>query len=431
MGNLVFQSTPLPGIAAGTPVTDGSGEHILVTHNVDRLEGYLSVFLVSNLQAGTPLAPVFSEGYSSQESSVNGTMSISRPFSPIGFYHSPLAGWYDGGVNNTNDVFLFAWDTARTASSIGNADGQVFVFQFPVGYANDGQGLSFAPMGSRTDFHAITPPVLTNQGLSMYWTITRATTDCYIGELGFDRTFFSRGRTGRATFDRAERPAPAFQAPRAPVTLSSDPVQPMVYGVGANAQIWSATFNYGSTTVASTPDLISSRLMITQDDQFLIYGTRASLSPEGGALYMVPVNNLGQARWSVEVSGGVLGDIALNGRGTIVYVGDVLGQISAYQFGENLAATEAPTFAPTPDNATPAPTTAEPTISMAPTGESDYPSMVPNASPVMGPPNTDGSTSAPVSDPDTPPVDEPTSSASSKIVTLIFGLTSTLLAFLL
>lgn len=464
MGMQIFQSTPLPGIAAGTPVTNKFGDHILVTHNVDRLEGYLSVFLVSNVQAGAPLAPVFSEKYGSLESGANGTANVERPFSPIGYYHSPVGGWYDGGSDNVNDIFFFAWDTSNNASSIEETDGQVFVFQFPLNYTNDGQGLGFVPMGSRTDFHAMTAPVLTNKGLSMYWAVTKATTDCYLGTEGLDRTFFSRGRTGRATFDRAVKPFPAYQSPRASPTLSSDPVMPMVYGVGASNQIWSMDYNYATQNVAATADIISARLMITQDDQYLLYATQAVLSTEAG-IYMVPTDNLGQVEWTVNITGGVYGDIALNKRGTVVYAADIIGQISAYQFGDNQMPTATPTIAPTrvsvstPPGTTTTPGTATvvPTASMGPTitayptsVESDVTTMVPTAAisggatTAPGPTTTEtGTTSAPTvalapgttrapaaATPVLPPVLEPTSSSASS-VTLIFGVALSLLAFLL
>jgi hypothetical protein len=431
-GALIFQSASLQGIAAGTPVTDSDGAHILVTHNVDALEGYLSIFSVAALQPGAPLEPIFSENYASQESGANGTVAVARPFSPIGFYHNPTAGWYDGGANNTNDVFFFAWDTPRTATAIAETDGQVFVFQFPMEYIGDGQGLGFAPMGSRTDFHTTTGPVLTNGGLSMYWTVSKATTDCYLGEAPLARTYFSRGRTGRATFDRADRPAPAYQGPRAQVTLSSDPVQPMVYGVGAAPQIWSMSYDYSNMNVATTPDLVSSRLMLTQDQQFIIYATQATVSTDGG-VHMVPVSNLGQLEWTVNVTGGVYGDIALNGRGTIVYAADVLGQISAFQFGENLAATPAPTLAPTSDNTlvptmgddgesdvpTPAFGTVEPTPSGS--GPDDGDSPAPSAP-------SDGTTVPPATGPSVPP---PVGESSASTPMAILGMASMLLAYVL
>ena len=430
-GALVFQSDSLQGIAAGTPVTSSDGSHILLTHNVDALEGYLSI-----LSAGTP-APIFSENYSSPESGANGTTAVTRPFSPIGYYHNPTAGWYDGGANNTNDIFFFAWDTPKTSTSIESTDGQVFVLQFPMDYAGDGQGLAFAPMGSRTDFHAITGPVLTNGGLSMYWTVSKATTDCYLGEAPLARTYFSRGRTGRATFDRAEKPAPAYQAPRAQVTLSSDPVQPTVYGVGAAAQIWSMAFDYSNMAVATTPDLVSSRLMLTQDEQYIIYATQATVSTDGG-IYMVSAGNLGTTEWTANVTGGVYGDIALNGRGTIVYAADVLGQISAYQFGENLAATPAPTLAPTIFGS-PAPT--GPTESDEPTPfGSDPPSLVsPPGGPEMGLPTVSpapNTPSVPTPTGDIPPgtapsVPSPTSSANSQLAALVVGMVSMVLVFTL
>jgi hypothetical protein len=226
-GGVIFESTALPGVGAGSPVTNFKGDHILLTHNVDRIKGYLSILFTGALVPGTPLEPVFSGTY--EPTDANGTI-IERPFSPIGSYLNPILGYYDAGLTNTNDFFMFAWDTPRTATGINDGDGQKFAVQFPSDYLNNGQGLSFFPLGDPTDFHSQTPPVLTNSGLSYYWSVTKSLQDCVVGVEGLARFQFDRNkRTNRYALSRAIKPYEAYQGSRSPPTLSSNPVQPTVY----------------------------------------------------------------------------------------------------------------------------------------------------------------------------------------------------------
>jgi hypothetical protein len=254
---------------------------------------------------------------------------VERPFSPIGYFHNPPEGWYDGGEGNANDVFIFAWDTPRTADSITNGDGQMFVSQFP--RTNEEGCLSFEPMGSTTDWHTTTAPVLTNQGRSMYWSVTKANVITYVGVEGLDRTKFSRVTTASVpddVLDRGTRPFPPYQVARTSPTLSSDPAEPTVYGVGPSAQLWrmNYVFDPNDITVTLTTDLVSAKVLLSKDEAYVLYATQAYSQASGG-LFMVQADGL-QAMWNVDVLGGVQGDIAINAAGSVVYVANPSGERS-------------------------------------------------------------------------------------------------------
>ena len=407
-GQEIFQTVQIPGVAAGTPVTDFDGSHILVTHNEDRLKGHLSIFFVGALQPGTPLEPAFTGQY--QEIDANGTIT-EKPFSPIGYFYNPAEGYYTGGEDNTNDFFMFAWDTPRTTTVIDPDEGQIFGVQFPTDYLFDGQGLGFFTLGNRTDFHSPTAPAITNFGRSWYWSVTKANQYCLVGTEGLDRNRFDRNRvTTRVPLERAQNPFPRFQAGRATPTLNSDPSEPTVFGVGAAPQLWSMDFEYSenSRNIETTTDIVSAKVLITPRDDFILYATKALTTP--GSLYMVNTNNLNEA-WSVSAPGGVDGDMAMDKDGTMVFLANPAGELTAYQIGEDFTPSASPTIAPTPRAPTMSPTTPLP---------SDVPSALPSSGPTMGPtasqmPST--ATKAPTASPSAVPTATPTAAPTEMPVT--------------
>lgn len=345
-GAEIFQSVPLTGVVAGTPVTDYVGSHILVTHNQDRLNGYLSIFFLGNFSAGEPLGPVFSGIY--QDVLDDGTV-IQKPFSPIGYFHNPAEGYYTGGEDNRNDMFLFCWDTPRGAATVGENDGRIFAVQFPKDYAYDGNGLTFFPLGNTTDFQSPNPPVLSNAGRSYYWAVTKSSQDVVVGVEGLDRFRFDRNRrTNRVGFERAEFPFPAYAAARTPPTLSSDPNEPAVFGVGFT-QIWRMNYNYSETSriIQPTTDIVSARVLLSPQEDSLWYATQAFATT--GRLHMLSADTLEEV-WSVTINGGVDGDMVMSLGGTVLYLATPSGELFAFQVADILEApiTRAPADTTTP-----------------------------------------------------------------------------------
>jgi hypothetical protein len=364
-GSQLFSSTPLEGIGAGSPVTSFDGRHIYLTLNsVGKTIGHFNILDITLLEqdpinAGTflPLSPIF-----------NATNDL-NPFSPIGIFHKPDEGYYDGenGINNRNDVLIWAFDTAGNSNVSG--DGAMFGFQQPLDYAFDGVGLDVLELGGFRDWQASTPPVLTNLGRSMYWAHSRASFRAWVGNATESASRFSRGRTATASFRRG---SPVRISARASPVLSSNIFEPMVYGPGPNAEFFAADARLGTTLFVATDSLIYSPAKVSPDDVYVYYVT------ENGLLYQVDSVTL-DARWSSPVGGRVEGDIAMNSKGTMVYVATTAGDIYGYEVATDVS-TDVPSAIPTSAPVTGSPSSAPSSIPTTTTAPSLAPSSIPTTS---------------------------------------------------
>jgi hypothetical protein len=215
----------------------------------------------------------------------------------------------------------------------------------------------------------------------MYWSNTRASVRCWVGEAGETQNKFSRGRSETASFGRGR---PFYISARATPALSSDAVQPMVYGPGPSEEFYATDSRLGNVVTIATDSLVFSPAKVSPDDLYVYYVS------ENGILYQADAMTLEQ-RWSYAVAGRVEGDIALNSAGTMLYVGTTSGDIFGIEVAIDLdfvAATAVPSLAPS--------------MSIAPTTSS-----VPSLAPVSPP------TVAPVTAPTLAPTDLPTSAPSS------------------
>ena len=66
---------------------------------------------------------------------------------------------HSGGESNTNDIMIWGFDTAGDATTAGT--GQMFGFQFPRFYQDDGEGLEVLLLGDARTWQSSQPPVLT------------------------------------------------------------------------------------------------------------------------------------------------------------------------------------------------------------------------------------------------------------------------------
>lgn len=333
-----------------------------------------------------PLSPMFS------------ATNETNPFSPIGIFHDPVEGYYDGGESNQNDMLIWAFDTAGGATVAG--DGTMFGYQQPLGYAFDGVGLEVLVLGGVRDWQASTAPVLTNSGRSMYWSNSRASVRAWVGSATEDQNRFNRGRSNTASFSRG---SPSYISAYASPALSSNEVTPMVYGPGAAAEFYVTNTNLGDVLIIATDGLVYSPAKVSPDDAYVYYVT------ENGLLYQADATTLAQ-RWNITISGRVEGDIAMNSAGTMLYVGTTSGDVYAFEIATDLDSTPVPTVAPTTATSTPtasaAPTSA-PTTS-APT--TDAPTLIPTMAPTDAPTTTAPTLSA---EPSTAGTAEPTPSPST------------------
>jgi hypothetical protein len=351
-GQKLFESVPLPGIQAGTPVTSANGRYILIN------TGYFTI-LDANQNQGpdTPLEVWY------QSTPTNST----NPFSPIGYFHNPSEGYYDGGQANTNDMFVWGYDTATDATTAGA--GQMFGFQMPV---SGGMAAQEFELGGARAFQSGTAPILANSGRSMYWSVTRSQQICWDGSATLVQNRFSRGTTASIGFARG---SPVYIGARASPTINSKNWNPTIYGPGAANEVWAMNRDYSVSTSITTSSIVSSRVVVSPDDAFVYYAT------QDGTIARLDGTTL-EALWEVGLEGSVEGDIALNKMGTMLYVGGSSGVIRAYQVAINTS----PTITPTKDpDSTGAPTVSPsgtPTLSMKPT---PVPTVSPSASPTNSP----------------------------------------------
>jgi hypothetical protein len=323
-----------------------------------------------------PLSPIFF------------ATNATNPFSPIGIFHMPNEGYYDGGENNRNDMLVWAFDTAGDATSA--EDGNMFGYQQPVNYAFDGVGLEVLELGGTRDWQASTAPVLTNFGRSLYWSNTRASARCWVGSADEDQNRFSRGRTNTLSLARG---TPIYISAYASPALSSDLVAPRVYGPGAAEQFYVTNTTLGESVVVVTDSLVYSPAKVSPDDAYVYYVT------ENGFLYQADATTLAQ-RWVFSIGGRVEGDISMNSAGTMLYVGTTSGDVYGIEIATDPASTPRPTAAPSSSNA-PSPLSSDAPSSAPTTGApSSVPSLTPttsaepSAAPAIG--TTVGPTMSPV-----------------------------------
>ena len=353
-GNELWVSDALSGVASGTPVISDNGESVFLTHNSE----------------------VFSVGHFSILEADAGTLSynMSDPFNafaPPGIYHNPAQGWYDGGEGNFNDMIMWTVSPPPFATSIG--EGLLFGFQYPPDPLDPPAAIT---LGDVRNFQGITPPVMTNEGKSAYWSVSRSNWFTWVGIEGLKRTYFSRSHTANIGFTRNAqfKGQPCF----APPALSSSTTEPVVFGGTAAAEFVRTTFDFSQKRTKTLSSIVYSQAVVDPADRVVYYAESAGFVHRGN---FVNLND----NWVYELEGGTQGEIALSENGSILYVADTGGKITALQVAEIPATAEPsappsgapsaePTLAPAFPTPSPsgAPTTPLPTdiASAPPTGVS-------------------------------------------------------------
>jgi plastocyanin len=372
-GNELWISTDLEGVAAGSPVVSDDGGYVFLTHNADgkKIGYFTALWAASN---GTTF-------YSASDEDA--------PFAPPGIFHNPAEGFYDGGngVGNMNDVIMWANAVQPGATTIGT--GTTYVFQFPVGFDNTAVDIGFFVLGDMArEFLGASAPVITNEGRSVYYSISRSGFVCWVGEEGLPREYFSRAATRTVGFTRNSGfpGTPVFASP----ALSSDSAQPVVFGGSASAEFVRMTYDLSSTLAVDTTSHIMAEAKVDPGDR-TVYFVESS-----GMLHSVNFNNI-QNRWSFDVGFSVEGDMAMSADGSVLYIGDTRGMITAVQVAE---------IAPTPEPSSLPTALASESPSSAPSVPTEPPSGVPT-----GVPTTDVPTQSPTASPTKAPVEAPTSEA--------------------
>jgi hypothetical protein len=351
-GNKLWETVALEGAAAGSPVTSGDGDYVFLTtnSNIDTVGHFYVLSAVNNGAA-----------FYTQSNSTS-------PFSPPGIYHSPAEGHYFDGKDNTNDIII--WSVAPKPLDIQIGDGEIFAFQFPVGFddTSTGESVGYIQLGAlQREFQANTAPVLTNEGRSMFWGVTRSGFVHWVGSdstPGLDRFRFDGAPrfSKRFGFDEDFRGTSVYATP----ALSSDPLEPFVFaGSAANEfvkQSWD--INKNEEIIVTTDSLIKTSAKIIEDT-FVYY-----IESANGRVHQANFVDLSD-RLTIDLDFAVEGEFALSENGSILYVASTNGNITALLLSVlpvTPSPTASPTVAPTktPVAITDAPTTKAPTAALAP-----------------------------------------------------------------
>lgn len=345
-GNEVWVSDDLDGVAAGCPQVSSDGAYVFLTHNSDDLtNGY---FTILDGTTGT----VFYGGSSGEA----GDESTNR-YGPIGIFHGPESGNYDpitGGAAvsegdfNTNDMIMWSQSPKPTDVSIG--EGLLYGFQFPRDFVGNSSEISYFQVGNfARDFQSVTPPVMTNKGLSAYWGVSRS------GFRGWTPKRFSRARDVSIGFTRNEDFA--GQSVWAPPALSNDGPEPFLFGGSAAKEFVKMNWDFGETKVVETTGYIKTKALVDGGERAVYY-----VESDNGLLHGADFDDISDV-WTQPLNFTVDGEMALTPRSDVLIVADTRGVITAYQVA-NIPITEAPSQFPSaaPSQAP----TMMPTISPAP-----------------------------------------------------------------
>mmetsp|Transcript_5191 Transcript_5191/g.12390 ORF Transcript_5191/g.12390 Transcript_5191/m.12390 type:complete len:552 (+) Transcript_5191:120-1775(+) len=370
-GAEVWVSDDLEGVAAGNPQVSSDGSYVFLTHNANELtNGY---FTVLDGETGS----IFYGGSSGEAGDIP-----TKRYGPVGIFHTPVQGNYDPitsgapvseGDFNTNDMLMWSQTPKPTDTSIEN--GFLYGFQFPRDFAGNASEITYFQMGSfERDFQAVTPPVMTNGGLSAYWGVSRG------GFRGWIPKRFSRARDVSIGFSRNSDFAgqPVWAQP----ALSNDGPEPTIFGGSAAREFVKLSFDFQDQTSVTTGSYVKSAAIVDGGERAVYY------VEEDGTLHMTDFDL--EDLWTESMGFTVTGEMALTPRSDVLVVGTGRGVVTAYQVAE-IPVTDSPSDMPS-DGPSMSPTES-PTDTKAPVV------IVPTEAPVVAP------TDAPVAVPMDMPVD--------------------------
>jgi hypothetical protein len=392
-GNELWKSDDLDGVASGSPQVSSDGAYVFITHNSDdKSNGYFTV-IDANVTAGS----IFYSG-SSGDSGDEPT----NAYGPVGIFHNPTEGNYDpidSGATvseadfNSNDMLMFAQTPKPTDAAIEN--GFLYGFQFPRDFVGNASDVSYFQMGNfERDFQTLTPPVMTNNGLSAYWGVSRS------GFRGWTPKRFSRARSATIGFTRNE------DSPGQPVwacpALSNDGPEPTIFGGSSAKEFVRMNFDFSEQLVVPTSGYVKTKAIVDGDERAVYY-----VESDTGTLHQAGFDDLTDL-WSFAVNFSVDGEMAITPRSDVVLVADTRGVITALQVAE-IQMTEAPSLLPS-DGPSMAPTAAPALTTTAPTALATTGAPVDEAAPVASP--VAAPAAAPVEEPVASPVAVPTEPAA-------------------
>jgi hypothetical protein len=301
-GALIWESKALLGACSGTPVISFDDKYVFVTHN--RMTN--GTFTILHASSGV----VFFQAADAQQL-----------LSPPGIFFFPSQGNFQGGEGNMNDLVVYANKPSLTNVEVP-MDSATYAFQFPIGFAGSKEGLKVTTLLNNSDFQTFTPPLITNQGNSMYWGVSRSKVIGWIG-IAFDRDVGGNN----IGYGRGDPPSLPILSE---IVMGKDTVSPSLYtGTAENAfaaistagDILSPLWNIST----SSPVYAKSHVTTHNGSEAIFF------IEELGKAYLLD-GKTGRQIWSFMASDSkVLGNFAKNSQGTIVYFADTNGYLTALQ----------------------------------------------------------------------------------------------------
>ncbi len=360
-GTELWISDPLEGIAQGDPQISSDGGYVFLTHNEFDASNSTGHFTILEANVG--------------EVFYTGATADNRAFGPPGIYHMPIEGNYDPlvsgapvseGENNRNDFLM--WSQTPNPSDVTIANGYLYGFQFPRDFTGNTSGVAFFELGTEeVDFQSTTPPVITDEGLSAYWGVSRSSFR------GWTDKRFSRARSVAVGFER--NIDFAGEAVFAPPALSNNGSDPIIFGGSASTQFIRMTADFATTVVVTTESYVYSKAHVDGQERAVYY------VESNGNLHQADFVSLTDI-WNYTVNFAVEGEMALTPNNDLLIIADKRGVITALEVAEILA-TEPPSAFPSD------------MPSMAPSGVGEP--AAPVGSPVASGAPVAGSTSSPSS----------------------------------
>lgn len=395
-GNELWISDLVPGAANGSPVISDNGDFVFFIHNGDTLLEKKAIGYFTGI-------------YANEGAIAFTNFNETTPFSPLGIYHNPIKGNYDdsNGEGNTNDFMM--WSMTPKPSDTTIQPGELFGFQFPVGFDGNATDSQYLELGNnQRNFQTNTAPVIIQDGLTAFISASRSNFYGWYGNVDNRRGSFNRGPQATASFDR--RPGsgePVYASP----AVSNDRDAPFIFGGTSAVQFMRLNYDFSEAqTRIDLESFIQAEARVDPFDRAVYF------VEETGILHSVDFNNIATDFWTVILDAACTGEMAVSANGYYLYVADEDGFVTAFQVAEipitespSDGPTDAPSDAPSASPSTTAPTiatTEEPT--MAPVDETASPTAAPVEDPTEAPVFT------PVEDPTAAPVVTTPPSAASR-----------------
>lgn len=183
---ILWNSAPLPGSPIGSPLlyvnqNDASNKrnYVFLTHNSKISKDGVTI------QSGHMTLLSAENGYVVFTNSEWERELPPRGFGPASVVTNPLRGMYSGGMQNSNDMVVWASNDAEGRGTAGHT----FAFQLPETFSettNDVTTLKVEVLKG-VSWNAVTRPVLSRNGTNMFFGVTGNQLRGWIGNARFDQ----------------------------------------------------------------------------------------------------------------------------------------------------------------------------------------------------------------------------------------------------